>query len=149
MTSDDIRRLRELQRKRNEARRPKTWNEACKKFEIALVKHAEELLDAAEMREHYRKQAEWSPGSQVFSELDKQIMEVRALRAEIKWLREVLRMDQPRTLRHVLDTLSQATTHLLIDHDCDAHGYENVQLANEAAKEIIVALDRAQKSEGK
>ena len=41
----------------------------------------------------------------------------------------------PWPLRDVLKTLADAAEHLLKDHDCDAHGYENVDEAVKLARQ--------------
>lgn len=44
-------------------------------------------------------------------------------------------------LRDVLVALTHAATHLLTDHDCDAHGYEQLQYAVVAARRHADLLD--------
>ena len=46
-------------------------------------------------------------------------------------------------LTRVLRRLADAADHLLNDHSCDAHGYEGVVSARDAAREHADALDRA------
>jgi len=52
-------------------------------------------------------------------------------------LKAVLGSDQPWPLRNVLETLAGAAEHLLKDHDCDRHGYENVDKAAKLARLYI------------
>jgi len=56
-------------------------------------------------------------------------------------LMEALRMDQPWSLTSVLKRLADAADHLLDAHDCDAHGYEEVGAARDAARDILRRLD--------
>lgn len=44
-------------------------------------------------------------------------------------------------IRDVLNRLAEAATHLLSDHDCDAHGYEGLQHAVVAAREHASLID--------
>ena len=52
-------------------------------------------------------------------------------------------LDTPWPLLEVLRRLSDAADHLLRDHDCDAHGYEGVGLARDAAMARIAELEAA------
>jgi len=38
----------------------------------------------------------------------------------------------------IIERLADAADHLLGDHDCDAHGWEGVQAARDAARELLV-----------
>lgn len=46
-------------------------------------------------------------------------------------------------IKDVLTRLAEAATHLLSDHDCDAHGYEGLQHAVVAARAHADLLDRS------
>ena len=46
----------------------------------------------------------------------------------------------PWPLADVLDKLAAAADHLLRDHDCDAHGYEGILAARDAARRAAAAL---------
>lgn len=52
-------------------------------------------------------------------------------------VKALLGSDQAWPLRDVLKILAGAAEHLLKDHDCDAHGYENVDEAVKRAREFI------------
>jgi hypothetical protein len=60
-------------------------------------------------------------------------------KAEAK-LESLTRMGTPWPLRDVLVKLVSATDHLLGDHGCDGHGYEEVSRARDVAKLIMEVL---------
>jgi hypothetical protein len=60
-------------------------------------------------------------------------------KAEAK-LDVLMRVGTPWPLRDVLKKLADAADHLLSNHDCDLHGYEEVSHARDVAKLIIEAL---------
>jgi len=53
------------------------------------------------------------------------------------FLTRVLALDTPYPLREVLAQLADAAEHLLNAHSCDAHGYEGVALARDAARKML------------
>lgn len=62
----------------------------------------------------------------------------RARIAAVKAERErILRLDEPWALYRIVERLADAADHLLRDHDCDAHGYEAVNAARDAAREWL------------
>jgi hypothetical protein len=52
--------------------------------------------------------------------------------------------DSPWPLKEVLQRLADAADHLLGEHSCDAHGYEGVGYARDAARRILLVLDAPQ-----
>jgi hypothetical protein len=65
------------------------------------------------------------------AEVEKERDEARALLAN----------DRPYPLRDVLTRLAGAARHLLNDHDCDGHGYEEVGAVINEAMTIIHRID--------
>ncbi len=63
-----------------------------------------------------------------------------ALRDEDKRFREALGFDTSYPVHEVLRLLADAADHLLKAHDCDAHGWEVVGGARDAAREILKRL---------
>jgi hypothetical protein len=63
------------------------------------------------------------------------------LRAKIKELEAVLAHDLPYPLRSVLTRLRGAAEHLLHDHNCDRHGYEEIGAVIDAVYPIIQRID--------
>jgi len=64
--------------------------------------------------------------------------ELAAERARIDAL---TRYDRVWPLRDVLLCLQKATSHLMVDHSCDAHGYESICAAADVVPELLRALD--------
>jgi hypothetical protein len=46
-------------------------------------------------------------------------------------------MDTPWPINEILQKLIEATDHLLNDHNCDHHGYEQYQQAANAGRQIL------------
>jgi chromosome segregation ATPase len=63
------------------------------------------------------------------------------LKAEVKRLRAVLAHDQSHPLRDVLVLLSGAAHHLLHDHNCDQHGYEEIGEVMDEARMLVQRID--------
>jgi|GEM_PF-4536728 len=63
-----------------------------------------------------------------------------ALIAERDRLRAALGFDQPWPLRDVVARLVEAAEHLHSDHQCDAHGYEEVMEAVSVARRYLSIL---------
>lgn len=53
---------------------------------------------------------------------------------------KLLRMDQPYSVRAIVEVLADAAEHLLHDHDCDRDGWERVDGALAAAREWLPTL---------
>ncbi len=68
-----------------------------------------------------------------------------ALVALVNWLLlerdAVLRTGEPWPLVDILRKLADAADHLLTDHDCDAHGWEGVTCARDAARALLAKLE--------
>lgn len=62
-----------------------------------------------------------------------------------RMLIDVLALEQPWTLKDILLKLTDATDHLLMDHGCDAHGYEEVNGAQREAKKLLLLIEEAHK----
>lgn len=67
--------------------------------------------------------------------------------ASCEKLQKTLRLDSPWSFISVLERLADAADHLLKGHDCDAHGWEGIGLARNAAREIVRSLVGAEPSE--
>jgi len=109
-----------------------------------LVKKAEEERDVALNLAKERLQ-EASHYAKLLTEKANGLEQYLApLKAENERLRarldEVLAIGQPWPLRDVLKRLAEAATHLLREHDCDAHGYEEVGGARDQALLIVERL---------
>jgi len=61
---------------------------------------------------------------------------------KIKLYEDSLAMATPWPLPDVLEVLTNAADHLLLDHDCDQHGYERVAAARDAGKKILERFKR-------
>jgi len=61
-------------------------------------------------------------------------------------LRKALGFDTPWPVTSVLEKLADAAKHLLRDHDCDRRGWESVDAAEKAAREIIERIDIARRA---
>ncbi len=58
-------------------------------------------------------------------------------------LREALGLDTPWPVTDILTKLADAADHLLREHGCDAHGWEGVHAARDAARQRLAALRAA------
>ena len=56
------------------------------------------------------------------------------------FLDHVLGVDQPWPILEVLERLAAAADHLLLDHGCDAQGYEGIGAARDAARAHVLRL---------
>lgn len=70
---------------------------------------------------------------------------IKKLEAENKRLKRLLGDDSPYPILSCLTILSGAVEHLLMDHDCNSHGYEKVGLAVKAARKHKELIEQALK----
>lgn len=73
---------------------------------------------------------------------------VKGLQARITKLTAVLGQDTPHPLLYCLKILTDATDHLLNDHNCDTHGYENITRMMHEGRRYIDKLKQALSAEG-
>ncbi len=68
--------------------------------------------------------------------------DLRAELASAKAERErIIGLGGPWPLTSILARLADASDHLLTDHDCDAHGWEGVTCARDAARALLAKLE--------
>jgi len=73
----------------------------------------------------------------LLDELERDFAKVTKQRDELAGL---LGMDTPWPITDVLAKLSDAADHLLRDHACDQHGYEDVAAARDAARAALARI---------
>ena len=72
----------------------------------------------------------------------KMIADIRRLDTELEKLKEGLGLGEVFPVVSCLEFLVEATDHLLNDHNCDVHGYEQYGYASAAAKKHLKILKR-------
>lgn len=121
----------------------------------ALVAHLATFPDDVPLQGILRAMRDWSPAQRAnftgavracFPEacVDGGWPNIRDENARLREaLDAVQALDTPYPLREVLEQLADAADHLLGTHSCDAHGYEGVGLARDAARRMVAVLGGA------